>query len=189
LTPAPTINSSWVLPEPPDPQGIPLSSTWNTRVETAADVAVLRDITRQAFGRQFEVDYLDKLRADPIAWQPDLSIVATTAANEPVAYAILTRCHVGDAAILALGPVAVLPAYQNQGAGSAAITTALATARARGEQSVVVLGHADYYPRFGFRQATGFGIHHPQYDGPNLMAIGLDGHAVPAGELVYPVDA
>ena len=84
-------------------------------------------------------------------------------------------------------PVAVLPAYQKQGAGSAAVIAALATARDRGEQSVVVLGHADYYPRFGFRQATEFGIHHPQYDGPNLMAIALDGAAVPAGDLRYPV--
>ena len=39
----------------------------------------------------------------------------------------------------------------------------------------MVLGHADYYPRFGFRQATEFGVHHPQYDGPNLMALALDG--------------
>ena len=40
---------------------------------------------------------------------------------------------------------------------------------------MVVLGHAEYYPRFGFRQATEFGIHHPEFDGPNLMALALDG--------------
>lgn len=164
-----------------------MSITWNTRVETPADVATTRTITRDAFGRQFEVDFLDAHRADPVAWLPGLLLLATTADDRPVAYALLTRCHIGDAPILSLGPVAVLPAYQNQGAGHAAVTSALATARDRGEQSVVVLGHETYYPRFGFRQATEFGIHHPQYDGPSLMALALDGHAVPAGDLTYPV--
>jgi predicted N-acetyltransferase YhbS len=51
----------------------------------------------------------------------------------------------------------------------------------------VVLGHDTYYPRFGFRQATEFGIHHPEYDGPNLMAVALGNHDVPAGNLRYPV--
>ena len=154
-----------------------MSFTWNTRVETPADVDIIRDITLRAFGRQFEVDFLDAHRADPIAWLPGLSIVATTPDDQPVAYSLLTRCHIGGTAVL----------YQKQGAGSASVTAALATARDRGEQSVVVLGHADYYPRFGFRQATEFGVHHPQYDGPNLMALALDGHAVPAGDLTYPV--
>jgi predicted N-acetyltransferase YhbS len=45
-----------------------LSITWSTRVETPSDVDTVRDITRDAFGRQLEVDYLDALRADPVAW-------------------------------------------------------------------------------------------------------------------------
>ncbi|TDW76908.1 GNAT family N-acetyltransferase [Kribbella pratensis] len=164
-----------------------MSITWNTRVETPADVELIRDITRQAFGRQYEVDFLDAHRADPVAWLPGLMIVATTPDDRPVAYAALTRCHIGDKPVLSLGPVAVLPAYQKQGAGSAAVRAALATARDRGEGTVVVLGHDTYYPRFGFRQATEFGVHHPQYDGPNLMALALDDRAVPAGDLTYPV--
>jgi putative acetyltransferase len=164
-----------------------LSITWNTRVETPSDIETVRDITRLAFGRQFEVDFLDAHRADPVAWIPGLLIVATTPADEPVAYALLTRCHIGDSPVLSLGPVAVLPQYQKQGAGGAAVRAALATARDRGEGTVVVLGHDTYYPRFGFRQATEFGVHHPQYDGPHLMALAFDGYAVPAGDLTYPV--
>jgi predicted N-acetyltransferase YhbS len=160
--------------------------TWNTRVETTSDVETLRDITRQAFGRQYEVDFLDGHRADPVAWIPDMMFVATVD-DQPVAYALLTRCHIDDVPVLSLGPVAVLPAYQKQGAGKAVIAAALATASDRGERAVVVLGHAEYYPRFGFRQATEFGVHHPEYDGPNLMALAFDGHAVPAGDLTYPV--
>ena len=163
-----------------------MSNLWKTRAETSADVETIRELTRQAFGRQFEVDFLDNLRADPAAWIDGLSYVATVN-HQPVAHALLTRCHVGDTPVLSLGPVAVLPSYQRQGAGSAVVRAALDTARDRGEQSVVVLGHAEYYPRFGFRQATEFGIHHPEFDGPNLMALSLAGDPLPNGDLRYPV--
>ena len=164
-----------------------MSITWNTRVETPSDIEPLRALTREAFGRQFEVDFLDALRADPVAWIPGLSFVATTSDDEPIAYAILSRCHVDDVPVLSLSPVAVMPAYQRQGAGGAAVRAALTAVRDRVEPAVVVLGHADYYPRFGFRQATEFGIHHPQHDGPHLMALALGNHAVPAGNLTFPV--
>lgn len=163
-----------------------MSNLWKTRAETSADIETIRELTRQAFGRQFEVDFLDALRADPITWIDGLSYVATVS-DQPVAHALLTRCHVGDTPVLSLGPVSVLPSYQRQGAGSAVVRAALDTARDRGEQSVVVLGHAEYYPRFGFRQATEFGIHHPEFDGPNLMALSLTGDPLPAGDLRYPV--
>ena len=73
-----------------------MSITWNTRVETLSDIEPLRDLTRDAFGRQFEVDFLDAHRADPVAWIPGLSFVATTSDDEPIAYALLTRCHIDD---------------------------------------------------------------------------------------------
>ncbi|WP_350276033.1 N-acetyltransferase [Kribbella sp. HUAS MG21] len=164
-----------------------MSITWTTRVETPSDLETIRTITREAFGREFEVGYVDAHRADPVAWIPGLLYVATTPDDTPVAYAMLTRCHVGGVPVLSLGPVATVPQYQGQGAGGAAIEAALAAARDRGERAVVVLGHAEYYPRFGFRQATGFGIRHPEYDGPYLMALALGEHAVPAGDLVYPL--
>ncbi|TCO28357.1 putative N-acetyltransferase YhbS [Kribbella steppae] len=164
-----------------------MSNTWKTRAETSADLETIRDLTRQAFGRQFEVDYLDALRADPVAWIDGLSFVATVD-DQPVAHALLTRCHVGDTPVLSLGPVAVLPSYQRQGVGSAAVIAALDTARDRGEQSVIVLGHAEYYPRFGFRQATEFGIHHPEFDGPSMMALSLTGDPLPTGTIRYPVN-
>ncbi len=151
-----------------------------------ADEQVLRDITREAFGRQYEVDYLDALRAEPKAWLPELVCMAT-ADERPIAYALLTLASVGSTPVLSLGPVAVLPEYQRQGAGDAAVRAVLALGVERKEPAVVVLGHDQYYPRFGFRQATEFGIHHPQYDGPNLMALALGDRGVPAGPLTYPV--
>ena len=62
---------------------------------------------------------------------------------------------------LALAPVAVLPEFQRQGIGSALIREAHRRAADSGYRSAVVLGHKDYYPRFGYRKAADFGIAFP----------------------------
>lgn len=162
-----------------------MSNSWITRAETAADVAVIREINLQAFGKTYEPDLVEALRADPTAWLPGLSIVATTGDGEVVGHVLLSRCHVGEILVLSLGPVAVLPAYQGRGVGSAVIRAGLAEARTQGEHLVVLLGHLDYYPRFGFRPAATFGIDGP-ISGPHLMALPLDDHPVPAGTISYP---
>ncbi len=105
-----------------------------------------------------------------------------------VAHALLTRCHVDGAPALALAPCGVLPRVQRSGAGSATIRAGLAAARARGENLVLVLGHADYYPRFGFTAASSFGIR-PSFDVPDdaMMALPLDPDAeTPRGTIAYP---
>ncbi|MGC4941340.1 GNAT family N-acetyltransferase [Kribbella sp. DT2] len=162
-----------------------MSITWNTRAETGADTAAVDAVNFHAFGRRLEPDIIVRLRADATAWLPKLSYVATQG-DEVVAHALLSRCHLDDTPALVLGPVAVLPAYQGTGAGSATIRAALEAARAVGEHAVVVLGHDKYYPRFGFRQATEFGIH-SEYDGPNQMALGLaPDRPLPRGTIHYP---
>ncbi|MEV4134772.1 N-acetyltransferase [Dactylosporangium sp. NPDC049742] len=159
---------------------------WVTRVETAADGPAVRAINLAAFPTAEEADLVDALRADP-AWIDGLSVVAAGEDGEAVGYALLTRCHIGGEPALALAPCSVLPRVQRQGAGSAAIRAALDAARAMGEQTVVVLGHADYYPRFGFGRASQFGIRAP-FDVPDeaLMAMALrDGVEVPSGTIAY----
>jgi putative acetyltransferase len=102
-------------------------------------------------------------------------IVAEDSEGTVVAHALLTRCHVDGAPALALAPCAVLPRVQRRGAGSAAIRAGLEAARAMGENLVLVLGHADYYPRFGFTAASTFGIR-PSFEVPDdaMMALALD---------------
>ncbi|ADB32675.1 GCN5-related N-acetyltransferase [Kribbella flavida DSM 17836] len=163
-----------------------MSSSWYPRAETAADLAAVEAVNLRAFGRPDEAAIVSRLRRDPVAWLPGLSYVATTATGEVVAHALLTRCHVDDAPVLALGPCAVLPEYQRSGAGGAVVRAVLDAGRAAGEHTVVVLGHAEYYPRFGFRTATTFGIH-SQYDGPYFMALGLvPDRPLPRGTIRYP---
>jgi predicted N-acetyltransferase YhbS len=163
-----------------------LSKTWITRAETAADSAAIREITQQAFDGTYEPDLIEALRADPIAWLPGLSIVATTAEGEVVGHVLLSRCHVDQTPALALGPCAVLPTCQGQGVGTAVIQTALTEARAQGHHLVVLLGHLTYYPRFGFKPASDFGIAATFETGPHLMVLALDSTPIPAGLLRYP---
>lgn len=60
--------------------------------------------------------------------------------------------------VLSLAPMAVRPDRQGAGVGSALVRAAIAEAQARGEPLIVVLGHAGFYPRFGFVPASGHGI-------------------------------
>ncbi|MFJ8146457.1 GNAT family N-acetyltransferase [Streptomyces sp. NPDC096094] len=164
-----------------------MSHTWNTRAETGADVPAVRDIVRTAFPTPEEAALVDALRADPEAWIDGLSLVAVDDHDRPVGHALLTRCHIGDSPALCLAPVAVRPDRQNGGAGSAAVRAALAAAERLGEHHVVVLGHPEYYPRFGFGRASAHGIG-LTIDVPDeaLMALTLDAaHPLPAGTVRY----
>ncbi|MQA93342.1 MAG: GNAT family N-acetyltransferase [Streptosporangiales bacterium] len=100
--------------------------------------------------------------------------------------------HEGDAPgpvpALALAPCAVAPEHQRSGAGSAAIEAALRAAREQGERLVLVLGHPEYYPRFGFVPASRYGIRAPM-DVPDeaMMALVLDdSRPAPSGLIHYP---
>ena len=161
--------------------------TWLTHAETGPDIAAVREITLAAFDTPLEADLVDALRVDP-AWIDGLSIVATTADGEPVAHALLTRCHIGRIPALCLAPCSVLPSHQRSGAGSAAIRAALSAAADLCERYVTVLGHPTYYPRFGFSRASTHGIGLTiEVPDEALMALALDPeHPLPAGVIRYP---
>lgn len=163
-------------------------TTWTTRPEGPEDIPAVRAVNVAAFPSEQEADLVDALRADP-AWIPGLSVVAEAPDGTVVGHALLTRCLVDEAPALALAPVAVAPGHQRTGAGSAVVRAALDAARERGEDLVLVLGHPDYYPRFGFAPASGLGIRAP-FDVPDeaMMALRLrsDGAGAPTGVIRYP---
>ncbi|TMR23280.1 GNAT family N-acetyltransferase [Nonomuraea zeae] len=165
-----------------------MTSSLTTRPESAGDVAIIRDINLAAFPTPLEADLIEALRADPQAWLAGLSWLAEAPGGELAGYALLTRCHVGDSPALTLGPCAVKPDHQRRGAGSAAIRAALQAAREQGENLVLVLGHAEYYPRFGFTPASGFGIRPPfDVEDKYMMALALNPEQpVPSGVIRYP---
>ncbi|MFD4367816.1 GNAT family N-acetyltransferase [Rhodococcus sp. NPDC058521] len=128
------------------------------RREVPADIPAIADVHRQAFDGEepAEVGLVVTLRADP-AWVPELSLVAEVQ-GVVVGHVCLTAGKVEDTAALALGPIGVLPSHQSTGVGSALMHAALGGADALGSPLVALLGHLDYYPRFGFVPADTLGI-------------------------------
>lgn len=148
---------------------------------------MIREVNLAAFPSEEEADLVDALRASD-AWIDGLSIVAEAPDGPVVAHALLSRCHVDGVPALALPPCAVIPRVQRTGAGSAAIRAGLEAAHALGEKLVVVVGHPDYYRRFGFVPGSGFGIH-VNFAVPDeaLMALALDPSAeTPSSAVAYP---
>lgn len=107
------------------------------------------------FSNHREQFLVERLRNSP-AFIPELSLVAEKD-GDLVGHILLTRIHIEhnhqrfDS--LALAPVSVLPRFQGQGIGGRLIMEAHQRATALGHHSVVLLGHAAYYPKFGYRPA------------------------------------
>jgi putative acetyltransferase len=135
------------------------------RRELPGDVEAIRAVIAAAFDPQgaatpVEVGLVDELRASD-AWLPALSLVAIRPDGELVGHVVCTRARIGEEPVLGLGPLAVHPSQQRRGVGLALMHAVLGAADALGEPLVVLLGHADYYPRFGFRLAAEYGITPP----------------------------
>ena len=111
------------------------------------------------FGHQGEADLIRQLRGtDPI-----LSLVAVRN-QQLLGHVMFSRLilRMGDLELsgMALAPMSVLPEMQGQGVGSELVRTGFAELVTRRRPFVGVVGHPDYYPRFGFFPASQFGIRH-----------------------------
>ncbi len=172
------------------------------RREAPGDAGAIHSVTAAAFARPgeavpAEAPLVDQLRADP-AWIPELSLVALGPDGDVIGHVVCTRGTVtpgtvtggaaGPAPVLALGPLSVRPDRQRQGVGQALMHAVLGAAEARDEPMVVLLGSTGYYPRFGFRLASEYGItpQHPEWE-PHFQVRTLTAYD-PAvrGEFAYP---
>ncbi len=135
------------------------------RKEAPADADAVADVHRSAFapvtprGRTepLEVVLVEALRLSG-AWIDELSFVAQDDDGAVIGHVCLTRAAVGETPVLAAGPLGVRSEAQAQGVGSALIVAALGAADALGERLVALLGHPDYYPRFGFVPGAELGV-------------------------------
>jgi putative acetyltransferase len=131
------------------------------RAEMLADVEAIRRVNELAFGRPEEADVVDRLRQARI---PFLSLVAEDG-SAIVGHILFTPAIVevgqdGEQRVAGMGlaPLAVIPDRQRQGLGSLLVRRGLDLLRADGCPFVIVLGHPEYYARFGFERASAHGL-------------------------------
>jgi putative acetyltransferase len=157
------------------------------RTETPADEPAIRSVIAAAFGGTEEADLVAALRRDG-----DVIIAAVAEREgEILGHVLFSRMFIEAkdgrrATAVALAPLAVAPGSQRQGIGDALTRYGLAQLHERGERIVIVVGHAAYYPRFGFSSALARDIESP-FDRESFMALALVPGALDGvrGKVVY----
>jgi putative acetyltransferase len=137
----------------------------NLRPETPKDFAAIRALDLEAFApSELEAEITEGLRHanDHV---PDLCLVAVEE-DTVLGHVTLSHARIDEFPALGLGPIAVAPAHQHRGIGSALMRAAIERASRTEYPLIALLGHPAYYPRFGFRPAEEtFGIT-THYDAP-----------------------
>jgi putative acetyltransferase len=149
------------------------------RPERPEDATRVRHVNELAFGQPAEADLVDRLRQ---ACTDALSLVAED--DAVVGHILFTPVVVESAGRRVLGmglaPMAVLPERQRQGIGTQLVRRGLDILRERGCPFVVLVGHPEYYPRFGFEPASRHGLASQWEEVPDaaFMVLILDVHAM-----------
>jgi putative acetyltransferase len=157
------------------------------RAEQPGDREKVRIVNEAAFGRSDEADLIDRLRAEGVV----LASLVAEIDGQTVGHILFSRITVetaqGPVAAVSLAPMAVLPEHQRRQVGSQLVRRALAELRDRGERIVIVLGHKEYYPRFGFSSEKARNLASP-FPPEAFMALELADDALTGicGSVRYP---
>jgi len=155
--------------------------------ESLEERSTIRAVIEAAFGGSEEADLVDRLRGDEHAL---ISLVAELGASL-VGHIMFSRLWIntstGLVSAVALAPVAVHPDHQRRRIGSQLILHGLELLRDRGEKLVIVVGHPDYYPRFGFSTEKAKSLESP-FPQEAFMAMELSVGALDGiqGSVIYP---
>lgn len=146
------------------------------RQETSHDFQAVYEINHLAFEQEGESQLIEKIRKGE-TFVPELSLVAEQ--NEKIiGHILFSKIKIigeQSSPSLALAPMSVHPDFQNKGIGSQLITTGLQIAKNLNFEHVIVLGHKDYYPKFGFQKASKWNIRCPfEVPDDHFMAIELE---------------
>jgi len=153
----------------------------NFRTEHEADHENVFALVEAAFKNEAFSDHTEQFLVDRLrkseAFIPELSIVAELD-GEIVGHILLTKVNISNPIesfpSLALAPVSVHPDFQGKGIGSKLIWKSHEVAKELGYKSITVLGHEEYYPKFGYQRADKYGLIFP-FDAPpeNCMVVEL----------------
>ncbi|MEE9554589.1 MAG: N-acetyltransferase [candidate division Zixibacteria bacterium] len=128
------------------------------RSEQSSDIEEIRRINIEAFGSEPEADLVEALRDSGI---PLISLVAEKD-DELIGHILFSPVSIepenADVRIAGLAPMAVATAFQNREIGSKLVEEGLKRCKLAGYVAVVVLGHPNYYPKFGFIPSVKYGI-------------------------------
>lgn len=151
------------------------------RKENKYDALEIYEVNAQAFKQDNEARLVDLLRQGK-TFIPELSLVATID-NEIIGYILFTKIKIDtqnhkEVESIALAPLAVIPSLQNKGIGGQLIKAGLDQAKALHFNSVIVLGHKQYYTKFGFEPTSKWNIKSP-FDVPEEAFMGIE--LIPGG--------
>lgn len=162
----------------------------NVRPESAADIKAIDVVHLSAFGGDDEVNLVSALR-DSAGYNPDLSLVAEFH-ERIVGHILLTKVRLqrdhGGCDVLALAPMAVVPSQSHRGIGSELVQSALDAAKRMEFPAVVVVGHPEFYRRFGFEPASKWQLRcNLPAPADAVMAMELDAGVLDGGgNIIYP---
>jgi putative acetyltransferase len=142
------------------------------REEKKDDHDGVHAVNEAAFETSSEASLVASLRRQA---QPIVSLVAEDD-GEVVGHIMFSPVALSghpDLKIMGLAPMAVAPAFQNRGIGSALVRAGITRCKELGCGAIVVLGHQGFYPRFGFLPASRFGIENG-YDVPDDVFMAME---------------
>jgi putative acetyltransferase len=120
------------------------------REETPQDYDAIRELNKVAFQGNDEAGLVDRLRKDGAVVFSLVALEGDKIVGQIMFSDVAIETQTGVVPAASLAPVAVFPEFQRRGIGSALVRRGLEVCQARGKHIVVVLGHPEYYPRFGF---------------------------------------
>jgi putative acetyltransferase len=169
---------------------LPADHCVRIRIENTGSVderATIRAINVAAFGRPDEAGLVDKLRADEHALVSLVAVLESSVVGHIMFSRMWIKTSCGLVSAVALAPVAVVPEHQRKGIGGLLIRHGLELLRGRGERIVIVVGHSNYYPRFGFSTDKARLLKSP-FPAEAFMAMELSAGALDGiqGSVVYP---
>lgn len=129
------------------------------RKEEEKDYKNIYEVNKLAFGQENESKLVEKIRKSN-NFIPELSLVAEIN-SKLVGHILFSKIKIIGSSIfetIALAPMAVIPEFQRQGVGSELINRGMEKVKELGFNSIIVLGHKDYYPKFGFKRASKWNI-------------------------------
>ncbi len=144
------------------------------RPERPDDWRAIRHVNQAAFDGDTEADLVESLRDGGFV---EVSLVADMH-EEIVGHILFSRVSIvtdgGTMNVLSLAPMAVLPGHQRKGIGSKLLEHGLELCRAHGHRIVVVLGHPEFYSRFGFSSELAASLESPFGGGKAWMVLELE---------------